>query len=174
MEFITDMVSEIESFKPSIAIDFDGVLHIDSHDHSITNQVIEGAKESIDKLKDQFKIIIYSARIRPEYDINKGISDIEQFLNQADIYYDEISICKPVAQYYIDDRAIRFINWFDALYQINNIQKNAAGPLTRKRRDQHDMTHTNHDPAIDEQTLDNNNPQDDEFTQQATLEALWT
>jgi len=178
MEFIQEMLSEIEELKPSIAIDFDGVLHVDSEDHHITDQVVKGAKEAVDQLKDQFKIIIYSARIRPENNIEQGMAEIKQFLNQADIYFDDISICKPVARFYIDDRAIRFITWKDALEDINKFQKNAAGSLTHKRRDQHDMTHTEHDPSIDEPTLDDNNElehgYDPQLVPQASLEALWT
>ena len=170
MEFITEMISEIEDLKPSIAVDFDGVLHI-------KDGIVQGAKEAIDQLKNQFKIIIYSARVCSENNIEKSMNDIKQFLNQSDIYFDEISICKPVAQFYIDDRAIRFINWKDTLEQITT-QKNAAGPLTRKRRDQHDMTHTNHDPSIDEPTFDNNNEgehgYDPQLVPQASLEGLWS
>ena len=168
MEFITDTLTMIEEYKPSIAIDFDGVIHInDNIDHSISGKVIPGAKEAIDQLKDKFKIVIYSARIRPDFGIEQGINDITEFLNNNNIYYDEIAICKPVAKYYIDDRAIRFVNWDDALQQVQTV-KQAAGPVTRKRRDLHEMTHTQHDPSIDEQTLDNNNPEESSY------ESLWT
>jgi hypothetical protein len=159
MEFVTDITALNEEYKPTVAIDFDGVIHVNENkDHSITNKTISGAKEAIDKLKEKYKIVIFSARVRSEFGINKGIKDISGFLDNNDIHYDDISICKPVAEYYIDDRAIHFTDWDDTLQQI--FTKQAAGPLTRRRRDQHNFTHTNHDPSIDEQTLNNNYPEE--------------
>jgi hypothetical protein len=166
MDFVTDTLTTTDDeYKSTIAIDFDGVIHInDLIDHSISGKIIPGVKEAIDQLKINYKIVIYSARIRPDFGIEKGISEITKFLNDNDIYFDDISICKPVARFYIDDRAIRFVNWDDALQQVQTL-KQAAGPLTRKRRDQHESTHTQHDPAIDEPTLQNNYPEeiDDNF-----------
>ena len=180
MEFVTDITAATDdAYKKTIAVDFDGVLHKNtSDDYSISNTAIEGAKQAIDQLKDQYKIIIYSARVSLDFGIDKGMEDIKEFLNSQDIYYDEIAICKPVALYYIDDRAIHFTNWQDTLNQIQN-NKQAAGPLTRRRRDQHDMTHTNHDPSIDEPTFDDSTVPEHGYDPQnipesnPDLEGLW-
>ena len=159
MEFITEINASNEDYKPTIAIDFDGVLHLDiNKDHSISGKVISGAKQAIDKLKEKYKIVIFSARVSSEFNINKGIKDISEFLDSQHIHYDDISICKPVAEYYIDDRAVHFSTWDDTLHQLELRQ--AAGPLTRRRRDSLDATHTNHDPSIDEQTFYNNYPEE--------------
>lgn len=113
--------------KKNCAIDFDGVIHSYHkgwYDGSIYGYVIPGAKEAIDKLKNDYNIIIYTARIIGNPD---AIYDIEKFLIDNDIYYDEIKE-KIIAEFYIDDRAIRVdpennYKWEDIWDQVNLIKR---------------------------------------------------
>lgn len=100
----------------TLAVDFDGVLHDDSRrgtDPSV-NQLgppLEGAKNAICYLRNEknHKIIIYS--VKPP-DI------IEDWLRYFDIPFDRITTQKPVADIYIDDKALHFRNWPDAFVQL--------------------------------------------------------
>ena len=99
-----------------IAVDFDGVLY-DGRD------VISGAPEALRKLRDGGWIItIYTAR--------EDEGNVVAFLKQKGIPYDEVYtntniIRKPPSQYYIDDHALHFTDWEDALDQIYNGQRKA-------------------------------------------------
>jgi len=118
--------------KKRIMIDFDGVIH--SYDNGwqggkIYGKVIEGTKEAIDSLKDKgFEIVIFTTRASNTHNINPKseqlVSDMENWLNTNNIYFDKITSEKLGAVVYIDDRAIRFENnWNDIIEKINNLEK---------------------------------------------------
>jgi len=100
----------------TICLDFDGVIHKYSKkydDGSIYDVLMEGALEGIIKLqKDGYKIIISSAR--PNWDEIKDWL-FDQGLPEKNLEKIEITDKKPKAFAYVDDRAIRFINWKDLL-----------------------------------------------------------
>jgi len=111
-----------KAVKPkSLAIDFDGVIA--ENNFPEIGKMIEGTKESIDKLRDEgWRIIIYSARISSGQEEQYPL--IEQFLKDNDINYDLIAIgSKPIADIYIDDRAIRFTDWKATIEDINKLEK---------------------------------------------------
>ena len=67
---------------------------------------LPGAKEALDKFKEEgHTIIIYSARGWNEYDMTI------RWLKSNYIPYDQVVLGKPIGQYWIDDRAIRFTSW---------------------------------------------------------------
>lgn len=117
------------------AVDFDGVIHKYSlgwHGGRIYDVPCDGAKEAMEGLKKAgFKIIIHTARIRPNEDplevspppSEVQLSAVSVWLEKYNIPYDEIwtESGKPVAHIYIDDRAIRHSVWADTIDQINNI-----------------------------------------------------
>ena len=90
-----------------LAIDFDGVIH--DHKHPIEGRrmgkPIEDAQEYITKLKQAgHEIIIFSVwGDQPEV-----ISDWMDYYN---IPFDSITNIKPNADYFIDDKAIKFESW---------------------------------------------------------------
>jgi len=102
--------------QKTICIDFDGVLHpYDSwNDGKLNPNPLSGAKEAIDKLKNKFKIVIYTTRASASShnptERNEQIKNIEQWLTKHNIPFDEITGDKVGAVAYIDDRAIRFEN----------------------------------------------------------------
>lgn len=79
---------------------------------------IPGAVETIQKLKESgHYIIIMTARNMKTYDNNIGkiIANqsmvVIEWLNKHKIPYDELHFGKPLADFYIDDKAIKLTNW---------------------------------------------------------------
>ncbi len=105
--------------KNTIAIDFDGVIHKNSkgfHDGTIYDEPIEDVKKGLEYLSKSYKLVIYSCKAnpnRPLIDGQTGIDLIWGWLQRWNLhgYIDDVTYTKPNAKYYIDDKAIRFLNW---------------------------------------------------------------
>ena len=101
--------------KPiSIMVDLDGVVSTEERvfDRPLA-KLIPGAREALHGLKDAgHTIVIYTARGWAEYNVTK------HWLDQHDIPYDAIQMGKPLAHVWIDDRAIRFRKWEQALEEL--------------------------------------------------------
>ena len=113
---------KIKLEKPPIAVDFDGVIHSYSkgfNDGSIYDGLVPGVREAMAKLKEKFYIYISSARS----DSKEGKEAIEEYLRINKIPFDEVSLTKPPAKIYIDDRAIRFKNWEQTLEDVDNFDR---------------------------------------------------
>jgi hypothetical protein len=112
----------------TIAIDLDGVIleYVEPWTGiRHFGDPIPGAAESIQKLKDLgYTIAIYTTRNNAMANHNAGYDALEltsmvkSELDKGGIPYDFISLFKPLARYYIDDRAIRFIDWNQALWEM--------------------------------------------------------
>lgn len=79
---------------------------------------IPGAVEYLQKLKaDGNYIIIHTARNMKTYNNNIGqiianqSSVVIEWLKKHEIPFDELHFGKPLADFYIDDKAIRFESW---------------------------------------------------------------
>jgi len=73
----------------------------------------EDAIQVINKLySDGNTIIIYSARTWLEYEMT------EHWLNQNGILYHQLILGKPIGDFWIDDRALKFTNWLDILKKL--------------------------------------------------------
>lgn len=101
---------------PTLAIDFDGVIHAYSKgwkDGTIYDDPVPGAIQALAKLQKQgYHLVIYTTRAESQVDkaaIYQWLTKHE-FQNVDDI---EITNRKPPAIAYIDDRAVRFTNWPD-------------------------------------------------------------
>jgi hypothetical protein len=99
--------------KPNVLIDFDGVIHKYSkgiHDCSLYDSPVDGVKDFIDSIKDKYRVVIFTARLCPVFDIQPNITneDIADWMNKHNIYYDEITYKKLPAVAYIDDLGINF------------------------------------------------------------------
>lgn len=107
--------------KKTLAIDFDGVLHKYSRgyqDGTIYDEPIEGAKEALKSFVDAgWRVVIFTTRLNDE--VNKDVfTQYDAMLTwlfnngfSEGIHYHELTGKKPLAKYYIDDRAVRFTNW---------------------------------------------------------------
>lgn len=95
--------------KPNmtIAVDFDGVIHDYKNpvDGRVMGAPLPGAIAALESLQEAgFAIIILTVRgANPGY--------IVDWCEFYDVPYDSITDKKPNAVVYIDDRAIRHINW---------------------------------------------------------------
>lgn len=111
----------------TVAVDFDGVLHMYSkgfQDGSIYDQPVPGAAQALQALKEKgYKIYIFSTRsnkIFHKKDSGDQNAAMEAYLKKHQIPYDRIwSFGKPMADIFIDDRAIGFRgDWQDTLQAV--------------------------------------------------------
>lgn len=118
---------KVEKENSTLAIDFDGVIHKNSkgfHDGTIYDEPISGAKEALKFLSKKFTLIIYTCKTTPERPLVNGKTGTEliwEWLKKYDMdkYISEITGIKPIALFYVDDKAIRFNNWEDTINEIN-------------------------------------------------------
>ena len=111
----------------TIGVDFDGVIHKSSlgfHDGTVYDEPIDGSLEAIKQLSKKYKIVVYSAKARPDRPLvnNKtGIELIKEWLIKHDIfqYVQEVTAIKPRALFYIDDRAITFESWPQVMGELS-------------------------------------------------------
>ena len=109
--------------KKAICADFDKVIHRYSkgwQDGSIYDPPMEGSKEEMERLVSKgYMVIIFTARLNPEVnkDINFQKNKMSKWLDangfQKGTHYHHITAVKPIAEVYIDDKALRFTNWED-------------------------------------------------------------
>ena len=93
--------------KLTLAIDFDGVIH--DYKNPVAERKMglpmEGAKRCLDNYRMMgFKIIIHSV-----WGDKDGI--MGEWFKYYNIPYDLITNIKPTADYYIDDKAVKFTSW---------------------------------------------------------------
>jgi len=108
-------------FKPTLCIDFDGVIHSYERgwqDGVIYGDVVPGFFEWVERVRDHFKLVIYSSRSKED----AGVVAMGKWLhekrnawikgggqrNPTEPLDIEFSHEKPAAWLTIDDRCIRF------------------------------------------------------------------
>lgn len=117
-----------ENEANNLAIDFDGVIHnMDKgfHDGTCYGDPLPGSLEAVRKLSKKYRIIIFTAKAKPNRPLvngKTGVQLVEEWLEKYGILdcVVEITSEKPRAILYIDDNAYRFNNWKDTLEFINN------------------------------------------------------
>jgi phosphoglycolate phosphatase-like HAD superfamily hydrolase len=98
----------------TIMVDLDGVLCTEEqfHDRPLA-EPIAGAREALEKLRAAgYIVVVYTARSWGEHRATK------HWLDQHGFTYDGIQMGKPVADVWIDDRALRFTSWNETLRQL--------------------------------------------------------
>ena len=109
----------LDSDKNVIAVDFDGVIHKSSkgfYDGTIYDEPIEGAKKGLEYLSKSYKLVVYTCKANPNRPLIDGKSGTEliwEWMEKQDLskYISDVVYGKPNAKYYIDDKAICFIDW---------------------------------------------------------------
>ena len=122
-----------EPFKPTICIDFDGVIHDYMRgwqDGTIYGHVTPGFFEWMEKARHHFKLVIYSSRSKTD----EGVIAMGRWLhNERNAWIKaggerdpklpleiEFAHEKPAAWLTIDDRCVRFDgNWSDPTLTID-------------------------------------------------------
>lgn len=116
----------------TIAVDFDGVVHAYSkgwHDGTIYDGPVPGALEGLRFLMEQDAIFIFTTR---------DISQVASWLLERGFsvrvghdgpFWNErgrllVTNQKLAANAYLDDRAVRFINWEQALNDLSGNRRN--------------------------------------------------
>ena len=91
-----------------ICLDFDGVIHKNlkpwKNRETISYGVVTGTKEAIALLRKGYKVVVHSGRCETE----QGRVAIERWLKAKGIEVDEVCRYKPMADYYVDDKAVQF------------------------------------------------------------------
>lgn len=114
----------ISKLPRTVCLDFDGVLHSYRSGwrgaEVIPDPPIHGTREAIARLRQQYRVVIYSARCRSE----EGRLAVQNWLRTHDIQVDEVCDYKPPALVYVDDRAIRFCgDWAQTISDIRQFRK---------------------------------------------------
>lgn len=122
-----DYINKVrEEESRTIAIDFDGVIHsfeLGYHDGTIYGTPIEGSIAAIKKLAQQYTIVIYTAKAKKDRPLVNGKTGTElvwEWLKKYELapFIKEITAEKPRCICYIDDKAIQFTNWQQALADL--------------------------------------------------------
>jgi len=115
----------------NLAIDFDGVIHsFDKgfHDGTCYGDPLPGSLEAIRKLSKKYRIVIFTAKAKPNRPLvngKNGIQLIEEWLDKHDILgcVSEITAEKPRAFLYIDDNGYRHTDWESTLNFIKKYEQ---------------------------------------------------
>lgn len=100
-----------------LAIDFDGTLHdptrrVGNYKMGIT---IPGAATAMKMLKDKgHTLIIHTIHAKNPQEVQA----VEDWLKYFKIPYDKITSLKPEADMYIDDKALKFVDWGEVLKEV--------------------------------------------------------
>lgn len=106
--------------KPTLALDFDGVLHQYTGfrgDTIIDGAPVPGAVEFVQAAQENFDVVIHSARAKTQL----GRRAMLAWLKENGFPFLEIAAEKPPAHVTLDDRALCFTGTFpdpDALLQF--------------------------------------------------------
>lgn len=85
----------------------------------VTDDPVPGVLQAIKQLRTQYKVVVYSCRCN---DLG-GIAAIKRWLNQHSIEVDNVVNYKPVAEVYVDDRAVPFMgDWGATLEDIERFK----------------------------------------------------
>jgi vacuolar-type H+-ATPase subunit F/Vma7 len=109
------------TYKPTVLVDFDGVIHRYSmgwHDGTAYDEPMPAAKEALKAMTERgYEVVIFSTR---EW------KQIRDWLNLYGFNFYRITNVKIPAVAQIDDRAIRFENWpqsIDDLFRLYPAKK---------------------------------------------------
>jgi ribonucleotide monophosphatase NagD (HAD superfamily) len=99
----------------TIMVDLDGVICTEERTFERPlAEPIDGAREALARLRAAgHTVIIYTARNWPEYRVT------QKWLEEHGFQYDGLHMGKPVADVWIDDRAIHFTDWKQVLEQLD-------------------------------------------------------
>jgi hypothetical protein len=115
-----------------ICLDFDGVINLykgwrnEGFNVILDNCVVKGTKEAIEKLRKDHLVIIHSTRCSHR----GGKRAIKKWLKRHKIKVDKVCVNKPLADIYIDDRAIGFDgDWKKMLRKVKRFRQWCTGSI---------------------------------------------
>lgn len=112
-----------ESEDKNLSIDFDGVIHTFDkgfYDGTCYGEPIPGSIDAIRMLSKKYKIIIFTAKAKPNRPLVNGKTGIELVWDWLHKYgiadcVTEVTAEKPRSFLYIDDNGYRFETWENTL-----------------------------------------------------------
>jgi len=118
----------------NLSIDFDGVIHsyhLGFHDGTIYGYPIEGSLEAVRELSKHYRIVIFTAKAKPDRPLVNGKTGTElvwEWLAKHGISdcVAEVTAEKPRSFLYIDDNGYRFKNWETTLNYVKNNYENKS------------------------------------------------
>lgn len=120
--------------RGTICVDFDGVIHSYEHgwgDGSIYGDPIDGALEGLQTLLGHYAVVIFTSRDVDQ--VKKWMWERMQLSCATDHFkvqfWNEYGVIlvtnrKLPALAYIDDRGIRFVNWFQTIADVQRHLEN--------------------------------------------------
>lgn len=116
----------------TVAVDFDGVIHAYSkgwYDGTIYDNPVMGSHNAIEQLQCEYAVAIFTTRDAnqvAEWLRKKRFGDVTTvwtppFWNDREHLL--VTNVKPAAIAYIDDRAIRFVDWRQAMNSLRAFTK---------------------------------------------------
>jgi hypothetical protein len=114
--------------KQTIAVDFDGVIHQYSRgwqDGTIYDPPVEGTHAALERLHRRYKVVIFTTRVNPDMpggnvQLKRVIDWLEENGFEEGVHFDEVTHAKPPAVVYIDDRALHFTSWDQAMQDLRH------------------------------------------------------
>lgn len=112
----------------TIVIDFDGVIaEYEGWKDGAIGEPVEGVVKALEHLRALgFRLVIQTCRTHPLWGASNSLTNLLKlvvWLRTNKIPYDEIDLYgKAIGDYYIDDRAIRFRNWDQALRDLKALE----------------------------------------------------
>ena len=91
----------------TICLDFDGVIHLNARfvaSTIIVGEPVHGVTHAIERLREQYKVVVHSCRCASD----GGVDAIKDWLMLHGIEVDDVVDYKPLAEVYVDDRAVPF------------------------------------------------------------------
>ena len=113
----------------NVGIDFDKVIHKCSkgfYDGTIYDEPVEGAYNALERLSQDYTVIVYTCKAKPDRGLVNGKTGTElvwEWLREQNMaqFVSKVTAEKPRARFYIDDKAIRFTDWDSAFEMIEEI-----------------------------------------------------
>ena len=110
----------------NIGIDFDGVIHKCSkgyYDGTIYDDPIEGSYEALERLSKSYTIIVNTCKAKPDRGLVNGKTGTQlvwEWLEKHNMakFVSKVTSEKPRARFYIDDKAVRFLDWVDTIESL--------------------------------------------------------
>lgn len=100
-----------------LSIDFDGVLHDKAHPlpNRRMGAPLPDAPAALATLRKRgYTLVIHTTMATSP----SGAKAVEDWMKYYKLPYDSITAIKPTAAYYIDDKAIKHINWTTTLKEL--------------------------------------------------------
>lgn len=95
-----------------IAVDFDGVIHQRSGTYGKMGEPVEGARDALIRLRKQgHTLIVHTVR-------GDSPDHVAQWLDKYKFPVMLVTRQKPVADVYLDDKALHFDNWRHVLEML--------------------------------------------------------